>query len=120
MPVLPPDEAVTLLQDRVQRLEAEIQELRREMEEASSQGVERLFLIETEYLVAMRAAERTWVAQLLGLIEKTPGLTRTWSAWHRRRSAEMRAEASARRGADPAARAAGAMGRKPRRKPRAR
>lgn len=85
MPVLPPGEAATLLRDRAQRLEAEIRQLREDMRAAARQGVERLFLVETEFLVAMRTGERTWVAQLLGLIDADPDFTRTWKAWHKKR-----------------------------------
>jgi len=88
MPVLPPGEVVTLLRERQQRLEEGTERLRADMQAASKQGVERLFLIETEYLLAMREAERDWIAALLRLIDRTPGFTRPWSAWHEKRRAQ--------------------------------
>jgi hypothetical protein len=85
MPILPPREVVSLLRQRQQRLEEENDRLRLDMQAASKQGVERVFLIETEYLIAMRDAERRWTANLIHLIEKAPAFARSWRAWHAKR-----------------------------------
>jgi DNA-binding PadR family transcriptional regulator len=84
MPVLPPEEVAVLLHERLRRLDEDMQRLRDGMETASQQGVERVFLIETEYIVAMRQAERAWVAVLLDLVQSAPEFTRTWKAMHAR------------------------------------
>lgn len=85
MPVLPPDEAAGLLAERLERLDDEVQGLRAALRAAADQGVERLFLIETEYLLALREAERAWVAELAGLIAGSAAFTKTWRAWHNQR-----------------------------------
>src|SRR5581483_2354872 len=86
LPILPPDEAKTLLQQRVRLLEEELERQRRKREEACSQGLHRLFQIEGEYYAAMLDAERAWVLELIRLIGAVPSFTRDWKAWHERRS----------------------------------
>lgn len=78
--VLPPDEVEGLLRMRLAGLAAEIASLRAELD---TPGVPRIFLLETEYGLAMREAETTWVDGLLRqLTEGTlPGLAE-WRAFH--------------------------------------
>jgi DNA-binding PadR family transcriptional regulator len=78
--VLPPDEVSDLLATRLTALAAEIEGLRTELD---APGVPRIFLIETEYALAMREAETTWVRALLGQITEgtLPGLAE-WRAFH--------------------------------------
>jgi DNA-binding PadR family transcriptional regulator len=82
MLVLPPGEVALLLRERLRRLRDDAKRVRAELDAVSAQGLERVHLIEAEYALAMRAAERAWVARLLGLIERSPGFTRTWRQWH--------------------------------------
>jgi DNA-binding PadR family transcriptional regulator len=62
--VLPPDEVVALLTDRMEALDAANAQLQQELELLSTR-LPRLFLIETEYHLAMRKAEADWVRGLL-------------------------------------------------------
>jgi DNA-binding PadR family transcriptional regulator len=80
--VLPPDEVITLLRERQRRLEQDIATERSELERLSTE-VPRLFLIEVEYALALRAAEAEWIGSLLTeLIEGSlPGLD-DWRNWH--------------------------------------
>ena len=86
LPILPPDEAKGLLRERVRLLAEELDRLRRTSNEASKQGVPRLFLIEGEYYAAMCEAERKWVIGLIRLMSASPSFTRDWRAWHEQRS----------------------------------
>jgi DNA-binding PadR family transcriptional regulator len=85
LPVLAPDEAKALLQQRVGLLGEKLEGLRRANEEVSRQGVPRLFLIELEYHVALLEAERKWVAELIRLMNASPTFTREWRTWHKQR-----------------------------------
>ncbi|MGI8329194.1 helix-turn-helix transcriptional regulator [Actinomadura scrupuli] len=61
---LPPDEAIESLRRRLAALDAEIAAHRADLRTWRRQ-VPRLFLIESEYLVAMRGAEARWLRALL-------------------------------------------------------
>ena len=82
MPVLPPDDVARLLEQRVDRLEAEVAKIRSTSERVREQGLERLFLIESEYEIAILEAERAWVVSLVKLIRGSRDFTRTWRAFH--------------------------------------
>jgi DNA-binding PadR family transcriptional regulator len=79
--VLPPDEATSLLAERLRALEADIAAQRTLL--ADSGQVPRIFLVEAEYALAMREAEAAWVRSLLReLSEETlPGIAE-WRAYH--------------------------------------
>jgi DNA-binding PadR family transcriptional regulator len=62
--VLPPTETVELLGRRLEMLTAQVDEIRDTMRQAQDQGVDWWFLIEEEYRLAMREAERGYVASL--------------------------------------------------------
>ena len=64
---LPPVEAVPHLEERSRRLEAEI-ERRSDGLKVASTFVERIHLVESEYLLAMLRAELGWVLKLAGEI----------------------------------------------------
>ncbi|MDG4756520.1 PadR family transcriptional regulator [Micromonospora sp. WMMD710] len=87
---LHPDEAVDLLRQRLDRLD---DALRRDRETLDThlREVPRLFLVESEYDLAMRAAETTWLRALLAELTSGgyPGLD-TWRAFHE--TGEMPAE----------------------------
>jgi len=81
--VLPPDEAVALLDQRVRQLDAGIAATREMLAEAGA-TVPRIFLIESEYSIAIRQAEADWVRGLLKEIvdETMPGVAE-WREFHR-------------------------------------
>lgn len=81
--VLDPDDVVDLLRHRLDVLDTEIT-TRREQLAAHAARIPRLFLVEEEYDLALRAAERDWVRGLLGEITggSLPGLD-GWRAFHR-------------------------------------
>ncbi|WP_405430114.1 PadR family transcriptional regulator [Micromonospora sp. NBC_00617] len=88
--VLHPDEATDLLRQRLDRLD---DALRRDREtlDGHLREIPRLFLVEAEYDLAMRAAETTWLRALLAELTSGsyPGLD-TWRAFHE--TGEMPAE----------------------------
>jgi DNA-binding PadR family transcriptional regulator len=83
LPVVHPDQVLTLLQDRVRALQKELAEVRALLEAASRAGLPRLFLIEGEYHVAMREAELSWVRNVVAEFSAGtfPGLD-LWRRWH--------------------------------------
>jgi DNA-binding PadR family transcriptional regulator len=80
--VLPPDEVITLLSERLRRLRQDIDTERAELRQLAD-DVPRLFLIETEYALALRAAEAEWIGSLLTELTEgsLPGLD-DWRHWH--------------------------------------
>jgi DNA-binding PadR family transcriptional regulator len=82
MPVIHPDQVLTLLRDRVTALQKGIAEVRAILQAASRAGLPRLFLIESEYDLAMREAELAWVRDLVAQFGdgSFPGLE-LWRHW---------------------------------------
>jgi DNA-binding PadR family transcriptional regulator len=82
MAVLPPDDAVELLEQRLAALEGAAADLRGDLTEHAA-DVPRLFMIEVEYELAVRDAEAAWVRSLLAELEAGtfPGLAE-WRAYH--------------------------------------
>lgn len=78
--VLPPDEATAVLRTRLTALEEQIEGQRQDLKR-DLRSVPRLFLVEDEYDLAVRAAEARWIRALLQeLAEGTfPGLA-DWQA----------------------------------------
>ncbi len=76
--VLPPDELIDLLQQRLDALEAGNAEHQAGLEALTNQ-IPRLFLIESEYYLAQRRAEAEWVRGLLK--EFTDGTFPGLNAW---------------------------------------
>lgn len=79
---LPPDELTALLRHRLTVLDTDVERYDAELAAVSKQ-VPRLFLIESEYQLAMRRAEADWVRGLLAELDAGtfPGLA-TWQALH--------------------------------------
>ena len=79
--VLTPEEAATLLRRRLDAIERENAALRESL--ARHKDVPRLFMIETEYELAIHEAEAAWVRALLDefISETFPGLA-AWRRWH--------------------------------------
>ncbi|WP_051250615.1 PadR family transcriptional regulator [Paenibacillus harenae] len=61
---LSPEETITLLEERIVKLRQTTSEVRAEMEQVLKTGLDRLFLVEQEYSLAMREAELKWVEAL--------------------------------------------------------
>ena len=67
--------------------------MRSRLDAAMQQGVARLFLLENEHELVLRAAELEWVRRLVREIEtgKLEGL-REWESFHQRRNGAMEKE----------------------------
>jgi DNA-binding PadR family transcriptional regulator len=88
LPALPPAEASALLEERVRRLESEVEEMRARLDEVMEQGLPRLFLIESEHELILRQAELSWVRELVREIQDgTLGGISEWKAFHSDRDA---------------------------------
>jgi DNA-binding PadR family transcriptional regulator len=83
MAVLPPDEVIALLGQRLDHLEAGIAQARSELDGHRAE-IPRLFLVEVEYDLALREAEAAWVRALLDDLTSGafPGLDE-WAEFHR-------------------------------------
>ena len=80
--ILPPDEVIGLLRQRLATLGKDLERLDAELA-ALLEQVPRMFLVEAEYHLAMRHAEADWVRGLLGELESGafPGMD-FWRAVH--------------------------------------
>jgi DNA-binding PadR family transcriptional regulator len=80
--VLPPDELIDLLQQRLDALEAANTHHQAELDTLTNQ-IPRLFLIESEYYLAQRRAEADWVRGLLKELAdgSFPGI-KAWQLYH--------------------------------------
>ena len=74
---LAPDEVKQLLEERLRQIDARMDETRASLNEAAESGVNRLFLIELEYTLAMMDAERNWIESIL-LEIRNGTLTELW------------------------------------------
>ncbi len=84
LPVLPPEDTVALLAQRCDLLEIEISQRRALLQHANQSGVQRLNLIEGEYLIAILEAELSWTRTLAEEIRSgTLEGVAEWSAFHR-------------------------------------
>jgi DNA-binding PadR family transcriptional regulator len=80
---IPLEEAVALLEERAHLLEKEVEKARSEMDTTAKQGVPRLFLLESEYVLALREAELGWIRELVREIQDgTLEGAREWKAFH--------------------------------------
>lgn len=79
--VLPPDEAIALLETRLAAVDAANAAHRTMLAELTE--LPRVFLIESEYALAIREAEATWIRSLLGEIAAgTLSGVDDWRAYH--------------------------------------
>lgn len=87
MAALHPGEVAALLRDRLTKLQVEVAATRAAIEEAVvGQQLPRIFLVETEYAVAMKQAEASWVRDLIhDLTEGARPDIKQWRAWHETR-----------------------------------
>ncbi|UWP80636.1 PadR family transcriptional regulator [Dactylosporangium fulvum] len=80
--VLPPDEVIHLLEQRIDILGSELATTRAGLED-TAKAVPRIFLIETEYSTALQEAEIAWLRGLLEELEAgtLPGMAE-WRHYH--------------------------------------
>jgi DNA-binding PadR family transcriptional regulator len=82
--VLPPEDIAALLEQRCRLLELEIAQMRSLLQIVQQQGLVRIFVIENEYVLAMREAELAWTRKLAGEIRSgAVGDLAEWTAMHR-------------------------------------
>jgi DNA-binding PadR family transcriptional regulator len=89
LPVLAPDEALPLLRRRLELIEDNAAVLARQIEQVSGANFPGLFLVESEYRLAMIKAEQEFVAALVRRIESGWGPLDMWRAFHQDREATM-------------------------------
>ena len=89
LPVLPPDEVLALLKRRLSTIEQNSAALVRELQEVGGPNFPPLFLVESEYRLALMAAERDFVAGLINRIENGWGPLDLWRGFHEDREATM-------------------------------
>ena len=89
LPVLPPDEALALLRQRLQRIERNSTALTQQIGAIVHENFPPLFLIETEYRLTLLKAEEHFVADLIARIEKGWGPLDLWRSIHTDREATL-------------------------------
>ena len=89
--MLLPDEAQQVLQQRTDALEATLEELRSSLDKEAVGGLPRVAMLESEYLVAVTAAELAWVQSV---IEDLRARRLSWSASSLRAAAAAASAAS--------------------------
>jgi DNA-binding PadR family transcriptional regulator len=89
LPILPPDEALALLRQRLKRIEQTTAGLAGQIAGISAQNFPPLFLVENEYRLALLKAEQIFVAELISRIENGWGPVDLWRGIHEDREATM-------------------------------
>ncbi len=89
LPVLPPDEALALLRQRLTRIGTQATELERRSADPAVQNLPPLFLVENEYRLALVKAEQGFLAELITRIENGWGPLELWRGLHQNREATM-------------------------------
>lgn len=89
LPVLPPDETLDLLRRRLQQIEQNSAALTQQIEAGGDQNFPPLFLVETEYRLALIKAEQHFVAELIRRIESGWGPLELWRGLHDNREATI-------------------------------
>jgi DNA-binding PadR family transcriptional regulator len=89
LPVLPPDEALALLRRRLTLIEQNAAALARQIAQVKAANLPPLFLVETEYRLALIEAEQAFVADLIRRIENGWGPLDLWRGIHQDREATM-------------------------------
>jgi DNA-binding PadR family transcriptional regulator len=99
--VLTPDEVADLLHERIATLDRQIEQARTDLAGYAAE-VPRVFLVESEYELAMWEAETAWVRGLLREITEgtLPGVD-AWRAYHRTGEVPPEIAALAETGAEP-------------------
>ena len=89
LPVLPPDEALTLLRRRLELIEDDAAVLARQIEQIRVTNFPALFLVESEYRLAMLKAEQQFVADLIRRVEDGWGPIDLWRGFHQNHEATI-------------------------------
>ena len=89
LPVLPPDEALALLRQRLTRIDAKATELEGQSAHPAVQNLPPLFLVENEYRLALVKAEQRFIAELITRIENGWGPLELWRGFHQNREAAL-------------------------------
>jgi hypothetical protein len=79
---LTPIEALGLLKERSGTLAKQIQDVHHSMETTRAMGIDRLFIIEQEYSLALLEAEQKWLPQLMNDIENGVLAERKEDEWN--------------------------------------
>ena len=89
LPVLPPEEALGLLRARVERIAQNMAALTQHVEAIGELNFPPLFLVETEYRLALMKAEQHFVAELGRRIANVWGPLELWRGFHEDREATI-------------------------------
>jgi DNA-binding PadR family transcriptional regulator len=89
LPVLPPDEALALLRQRLAAIGQKVAALAQHAEAIGELNFPPLFLVETEYRLALMKAEQQFVAELVRRIESGWGPLELWRGFHEDREATI-------------------------------
>jgi DNA-binding PadR family transcriptional regulator len=89
LPILPPDEALALLQRRLAAIGQNVTALTQRVESIGDQNFPPLFLVETEYRLALMRAEQHFVAELIRRIQGGWGPLELWRGFHEDREATI-------------------------------
>jgi flagellar biosynthesis/type III secretory pathway protein FliH len=83
LPALPPKEVQLLLAERLGRLEEQERQMQADINDAAAANMPALFLVESEYALALVRAERGYVKGLAQGIETGElGGVEQWQQWH--------------------------------------
>jgi DNA-binding PadR family transcriptional regulator len=89
LPILPPDEALALLRQRLHLLAQSTTVLEGQIAGISAQNFPPLFLVEIEYRLALQKAEQAFVSDLIQRIENGWGPLELWRGFHKDREATI-------------------------------
>ena len=83
LPALPPKDVQLLLAERLGRLEEQERQMQADLDDAAATNMPALFLVESEYALALVRAERAYVKGLVRGIEtgELSGVEQ-WQQWH--------------------------------------
>jgi DNA-binding PadR family transcriptional regulator len=83
MGVLPPAEALSLLEERRRLLTMQIRQMKAVNDLAAEQGIAGIFLVESDYVLTLKEAELDWVSRLIeGIASGTLEGLDQWQAFH--------------------------------------
>jgi DNA-binding PadR family transcriptional regulator len=83
LPALPIDEAIDVLETRVEFLRKDIGQVKNGLDQAKAMNLPPLFSIETEYRLAGVRTELSFVEDLIDRIQKDGcGFLKEWKKWH--------------------------------------
>ena len=89
LPALPPEEAVDVLETRVEFLKKDVEQLKAGLQQAKGMGLPPLFSVETEYRLGGLETELQFVRNLIERIRKDGcGFLKEWKQWHAEKTAK--------------------------------